>query len=321
MWGYVYSQEKAEFGGKAINILDNFTNHDYDEILGIYYANARFYDPVMMRFLASDPARDGLNWYTYADGNPLRFVDPLGLVEIRLDEIAKQYGGVSYLSINDTYVVSFGSIGWKEYGNDSIITIRDEIAYVDDAAFIDDWGITDMIWAEDKDLGACVRITSFYSPGEPGLRGTLRNIFEGAFLHRLTVNGNEIDVTRMHQGTFSNVYLNGGNFPHKTRETISIQQVDSRTIDLYNGALLADSFSALSQASQGLPVFGLPLALLADLAGLGLSAIDLSNYQLNYSDYVINVGGSKKGYYIDGETHQLRFTSDIDTLLKFITGI
>jgi RHS repeat-associated protein len=79
MWGYVYSQEKAEFGGKTINILDNFTNHDYDEILGIYYANARFYDPVMMRFLASDPARDGLNWYTYADGNPLRFVDPTGL--------------------------------------------------------------------------------------------------------------------------------------------------------------------------------------------------------------------------------------------------
>jgi RHS repeat-associated protein len=105
MWGYVYSQEKAEFGGKTINILDNFTNHDYDEILGIYYANARFYDPVMMRFLASDPARDGLNWYTYADGNPLRFVDPTGLYYI-VSKYDKNRKGVKY------YYAPIKESGW-----------------------------------------------------------------------------------------------------------------------------------------------------------------------------------------------------------------
>jgi hypothetical protein len=31
-----------------------------------------------MRFLNSDPAMDGLNWYAYAGGNPINFADPTG---------------------------------------------------------------------------------------------------------------------------------------------------------------------------------------------------------------------------------------------------
>jgi len=44
-----------------------------------YYLRARNYRPGTGRFTTEDPARDGLNWYTYANNNPLMFVDPFGL--------------------------------------------------------------------------------------------------------------------------------------------------------------------------------------------------------------------------------------------------
>ena len=46
---------------------------------GQYYFNARWYDPNLGRFTTEDPIKSGLNWYVYANNNPLRFVDPTGL--------------------------------------------------------------------------------------------------------------------------------------------------------------------------------------------------------------------------------------------------
>ena len=45
---------------------------------GLIAMRARYYNPLLMRFLTGDPARDGLNWYAYAGGNPLAFADPSG---------------------------------------------------------------------------------------------------------------------------------------------------------------------------------------------------------------------------------------------------
>jgi len=36
-------------------------------------------NPKTGRFMQEDPARSGLNWYTYAANNPILFIDPLGL--------------------------------------------------------------------------------------------------------------------------------------------------------------------------------------------------------------------------------------------------
>ncbi len=41
-----------------------------DEETGLYYNLNRYYDPKTGRYLQPDPAGDGLNPYTYVDGNP-----------------------------------------------------------------------------------------------------------------------------------------------------------------------------------------------------------------------------------------------------------
>jgi RHS repeat-associated protein len=48
---------------------------------GLLHMRARYYNPHLCRFLNSDPAgfSGGLNFYAYADGNPISIVDPFGL--------------------------------------------------------------------------------------------------------------------------------------------------------------------------------------------------------------------------------------------------
>ncbi|MEI6605821.1 MAG: RHS repeat-associated core domain-containing protein [Verrucomicrobiota bacterium] len=46
---------------------------------GLVYMRARYYHPLLGRFINGDPARAGWNWHAYAGGNPLGYVDPSGL--------------------------------------------------------------------------------------------------------------------------------------------------------------------------------------------------------------------------------------------------
>jgi hypothetical protein len=39
---------------------------------------ARYYEPTSGRFVREDPAKSGLNWFAYAEGNPILKVDPDG---------------------------------------------------------------------------------------------------------------------------------------------------------------------------------------------------------------------------------------------------
>ena len=50
----------------------------YDTETGFIYLRARYYDPMVGRFTSVDPAKDGLNWYAYCEGNPVKYVDPSG---------------------------------------------------------------------------------------------------------------------------------------------------------------------------------------------------------------------------------------------------
>jgi RHS repeat-associated protein len=61
------------------NIL--FHGREYDYELNLYYFRARYYDPIMGRFLQTDPMgyQDSLNLYQAFNMNGVNFTDPMGL--------------------------------------------------------------------------------------------------------------------------------------------------------------------------------------------------------------------------------------------------
>ena len=66
--------------GKVENNL-RFPGHYYDRETGLHYNYFRDYDPSSGRYLEADPIglEGGMNLYTYAGGDPITQVDPLGL--------------------------------------------------------------------------------------------------------------------------------------------------------------------------------------------------------------------------------------------------
>ncbi len=56
-----------------------YTGQQYDQETGQYYLRARYYNPVVGRFLQEDTYRgDGLNLYAYCANNPVVYYDPSG---------------------------------------------------------------------------------------------------------------------------------------------------------------------------------------------------------------------------------------------------
>jgi len=71
--------EYTAFGEVIADNEENalFTGKQLDST-GLYYFNARYYDPEIKRFLTQDPSKQGDGWYTYCNNNPINLVDPDG---------------------------------------------------------------------------------------------------------------------------------------------------------------------------------------------------------------------------------------------------
>lgn len=91
----VWKENYQPYGGRINNTAggDNnqwFAGKPHDRETGLAYFGARYYDPVTGRFTGMDPAGIdpenlyGLNRYSYANGNPYRYVDPDGRIAVPL---------------------------------------------------------------------------------------------------------------------------------------------------------------------------------------------------------------------------------------------
>lgn len=73
-----------------------FTGEELDADTGLYYLRVRWYDPRVGRFLTKDPfggfidQPKSLNLYTYVRNNPVRYLDPMGLVPLERRVITDQ---------------------------------------------------------------------------------------------------------------------------------------------------------------------------------------------------------------------------------------
>jgi len=83
---------------------------------GLFYVRARYFNPLIRRFINADPAQDGWNWYAYAAGNPINFVDPTGLGTA--STISAMNSGLESLGMAQTIVGSaLNSTAFSSYAN------------------------------------------------------------------------------------------------------------------------------------------------------------------------------------------------------------
>ena len=78
-----------------------YTGQMYDGTAGQYYLRARFYNPVIGRFLQEDVYRgDGLNLYAYCANNPVMYYDPSGYARLcvngKTSAQCEEYADVQY---------------------------------------------------------------------------------------------------------------------------------------------------------------------------------------------------------------------------------
>src|SRR5690606_37466509 len=108
-----------------------FTGHELDRETGLYYANARYYDPKVSIFISVDPlAEQASDWtpYRYGFNNPIVYTNPTGMFETRKE--ARQYRRKNDIE---------GRVQRNEEGGFSINDKKNAVSYTkgDDTGTID----------------------------------------------------------------------------------------------------------------------------------------------------------------------------------------
>jgi RHS repeat-associated protein len=84
LWRKDFSPYGEELESSTGNEKISYTGKEHDDVTGLTYFGARYYDPEIGRFMSVDPqafAEDNpttFNRYAYANNNPYKYVDPDG---------------------------------------------------------------------------------------------------------------------------------------------------------------------------------------------------------------------------------------------------
>jgi len=124
-----------------------FTGKEKDDETGLMYYGARYYDPLTGRFTSSDPwggdfrNPQSFNKYSYVLNNPLIFVDPTGMYNMKSGEVEK---GDTLSKITNELNDYFGTdytykdiAKFNDISNPDLINIGDKVymgAYNDDGS-------------------------------------------------------------------------------------------------------------------------------------------------------------------------------------------
>ena len=106
---YGATRTNQSFTTPAVNVPYKYTGKELDST-GLYYYEARYYDPTLGRFISPDTivSRPGdpqdLNRYSYAGNNPLLYTDPTGHFKIKI-------GKFFHRLLGNTGITALGIIG------------------------------------------------------------------------------------------------------------------------------------------------------------------------------------------------------------------
>jgi len=80
-WGALTNKAIVRIGVRELDLVQEYTGHPEDMVLGIYYARARMYDAQDNRFTSFDKIRGFIkyplsqNKYLYTESNPIKYID------------------------------------------------------------------------------------------------------------------------------------------------------------------------------------------------------------------------------------------------------
>jgi len=121
---YYFPYGATRINSGSVNMKHKYTGQEEDGETGLYYYGARYYDPLLARFITPDTITPDyedpqtLNRYSYVRNNPLFYTDPTGRQSNPYEGIPEWYFAPSQIPLKDwIYIVGGAGGGFLKFGS------------------------------------------------------------------------------------------------------------------------------------------------------------------------------------------------------------